>query len=140
MPVRTERNEKARKSKSKKSTPLFLVISCAASPLWRPIHFFRSTRRTAPIDTALSGYTPYIREILVQECFLIQKPPYEHRHEEDERAESPPRAERKRGPYEQRRHSGIHRVAHDGVRARRDDRLPLGYLDRGSSITILAND
>src|SRR5258705_4891248 len=38
------------------------------------------------------------RQILVQEFFLIQKPPYERRHNEDERTESPPRAERKRGP------------------------------------------
>jgi anti-anti-sigma factor len=80
------------------------------------------------------------RQILVQESFLIQKPPYERRHKQDEREEPPPRAERKRGPYKQRKHSGIHRVAYDGVRARRDDRLSLGYLDSGSSITILAND
>lgn len=80
------------------------------------------------------------RQILVQESFLIQKPPYERRHKQNERAQSAPRAERKRGSYEQRKHSCIHRVAHDGVGARRDDRLTLGYLDRGSSITILAND
>src|SRR4029434_4087782 len=67
------------------------------------------------------------RQILVQESFLIQKPPYERRHKQNERAESPPRAERKRGPYEQRKHSGIHRVAHDGVVAGRDDRLSLDY-------------
>src|SRR5215203_3422946 len=88
----------------------------------------------------LPGILRVSREILVQESFLIQKPPYERRHKQAERTESPRRAERKRHPNKQRQHSGIHRVAHDSVWARRDDCLPLRYLDRRSGITILAND
>src|SRR5262245_43764515 len=78
--------------------------------------------------------------MLVQASFLIEKPPDQPRREPNEGEETRPATDRNRRPDEQRKRSGIHRMAHDSIRPRRDDRLPLDDLDRGSGVTILAND
>src|SRR2546427_1684489 len=81
------------------------------------------------------------RQILHQQSFLLKDSPYKREHHEEEREESPPRAERKSRADEKNKASHIHRVTHECVESGRDDFLVGIDLDscRGKGIFLVQN-
>src|SRR5262245_13920872 len=75
-------------------------------------------------------------KVLSQEAFLIEEPPDEDGQDEKKCEESPPRAECERYAEQHDECRGIHRMPHESIGARRDDRLVFGDLNRRGAVAV----
>src|SRR5262249_18847104 len=76
------------------------------------------------------------RKILSQEPFLIEQPPDQDRQYEKNGEKPPPRAEGERRADEHDECAGIHRMPHERIRTRGNDRLAFGDLYRGRAVAV----
>src|SRR6185437_2946611 len=76
------------------------------------------------------------RQIICDKFFLIENAPDQHREDERQNGESPPRTQRNGYTYHHHQHAHVHWMAHKSIKTGRYDLLICKRFDRRSSVAI----